>query len=217
MMTIEKNRFNMIEQQIRPWNVSDQDVLNALIVVKREKFFPESQQGLAFFDTELPLPDGSFSLAPKIEARILQELNVKKQESVLVIGAGTGYLPALLGYKARSVLVTEVSAELKELAEKNLRENDVQNVRVVSADGLNTKLDERFDVIVVSGSLEIVPEQLQQQLTIGGRLFVVAGKAPVMYAQITTRETETQFATKTSFETVVAPLPQAVAASKFTF
>lgn len=217
IMTIEKNRFFMIEQQIRPWYVSDQDVLNSLIVVKREKFFPENQQSLAFFDTELPLPDGSHALTPKLEARIIQDLEIKKQESVLLIGAGTGYLAALLGYKARQVTVLESSPELLSIAQTNLRTNDVNNVTLVAANGLVDQHEGYFDVIIIAGSVELVPEHLQQQLTLGGRLYTIVGAEPVMTAQITTRTSEKEFTTRKLFETVVQPLRQSKPLSKFKF
>lgn len=216
-MNIEQARFNMIEQQIRPWNVLDQDVLDMLIVVKREDYFPENQKSLAFFDTELPLLSGVMALTPKIEARILQELSVKKQESVLLVGAGNGYLAALLGHCARQVTVMEAIPEIKALAEDNLNKNGIFNVDVEWGDALLAKNAGTFDVIVVSGSLENIPEQLQQQLAIGGRLFVIVGKNPVMEAQIITRESELFFNTKKIFETSVPPLSQAIPASTFTF
>ena len=216
-MNIEQARFNMIEQQIRPWNVLNQDVLDMLMVVKREDYFPESQKSLAFFDTELPLPSGVMALTPKIEARILQELSVKKQESVLLVGAGNGYLAALLGHCARQVTVMEAIPEIKALAEENLNKNGIFNVDVEWGDALLAKNAATFNVIVVSGSLENIPEQLQQQLAIGGRLFVIVGKNPVMEAQIITRESELFFNTKKIFETSVPPLSQAIPASTFTF
>ncbi|CAN5887711.1 protein-L-isoaspartate O-methyltransferase [soil metagenome] len=216
-MNIEQARFNMIEQQIRPWNVLDQDVLDMLMLVKREDYFPESQKSLAFFDTELPLPSGVMALTPKIEARILQELTVQKTETVLLVGAGNGYLAALLAHRARHVTVMEAIPEIKALAEDNLNNNGIFNVDVEWSDALLAKNAATFDVIVVSGSLEDIPEQLQQQLAIGGRLFVIVGKDPVMVAQIITRESELFFNTKKIFETSVPRLSQAIPASTFTF
>lgn len=216
-MNIEQARFNMIEQQIRPWNVGDQEVLALLALVKREDFFPESQKSLAFFDTELPLPGGAHALNPKIEARIVQAVAVKKNESVLVIGAGSGYLAALLAHQARQVTVMEVNPELKAMAEENLRQNGLTNVDVQCCDALKINHAAGFDVIVVSGSLESLPEQLQQQLTNGGRLFVIVGKAPVMEAQLITRESELFFNASNLFETSVQRLSQAAPLSTFTF
>ncbi|MCU6434661.1 protein-L-isoaspartate O-methyltransferase [Undibacterium sp. Jales W-56] len=216
-MNIEKSRFNMIEQQIRPWNVLDQDVLNLLIVCKRENFFPESQKSLAFFDTELPLAGGAFALSPKLEARIVQEVAAKKSESVWLIGAGTGYLAALLAHQAKHVTVTETNPELIATASKNLRDNDVSNVSIIQANGLTAQQGAAYDVIVVSGSLEIVPQGLQDMLNVGGRLFVVTGQAPVMEAQLIRRESGSSFKATTLFETVVPALPQSGHVSRFTF
>lgn len=216
-MNIEQARFNMIEQQIRPWNVLDQDVLALLGVVKREDYFPEDQKNMAFFDTELALPGGAYSLSPKVEARILQGVAVKKHETVLLIGSGTGYLAALLAQQARHVTVMEAIPELKALAEANLLKNGVSNVDVQWCDALKIKHTNTYDVIVVSGSLESLPDDLQQQLTNGGRLFVVVGKPPVMKAQVVTRESELFFNSSTLFETSVQRLSQAVRESTFTF
>ncbi|MES2071508.1 MAG: protein-L-isoaspartate O-methyltransferase [Pseudomonadota bacterium] len=215
-MNIEQARFNMIEQQIRPWNVLNQDVLDMLVVVKRENFFPESQLGLVFSDTELPLPAGAHSLSPKLEARIMQELAINKHEQVMLVGAGSGYLAALLGHRAAKVTALEVDPELKALAEKNLHKNGVLNVDVVQGDGLQANTPAAYDVVVVRGSLPSVPDSLLQQLKVGGRLFVVVGQLPVMSAQILTR-TATGSKTQVLFETVVQPLRQAVQPSKFTF
>ena len=216
-MNIEQARFNMIEQQIRTWNVLDQDVLALLSVVKRENYFPENQKSLAFFDTELPLPCGTFSLSPKLEARIVQEVTVQKQETVLLIGAGTGYLAALLSHQARHVTVIEAIPEIKALAEENLNKDGIFNVDVEWGDALQAKNTSAYDVIVVSGSLESVPQQLQDSLSIGGRLFVIIGKPPVMSAELITRESELFYNTKKVFETSVPRLPQALPESTFTF
>ncbi|MDO8178197.1 MAG: protein-L-isoaspartate O-methyltransferase [Undibacterium sp.] len=216
-MNIEQARFNMIEQQIRPWNVGDQEVLALLALVKRENFFPENQKSLAFFDTELPLPGGAHALSPKIEAHIVQAVAAKKQETVLVIGAGSGYLAALLAHQARHVTVMEANPEIKAMAETHLRENHVTNVDVQWGDALTAKHINAFDVIVVNGSLEVLPDELQKQLTNGGRLFVIVGKAPVMEAQLITRESELFFNTINLFETSVQRLSQAAPASTFTF
>lgn len=216
-MNIEQARFNMIEQQIRPWNVLDQDVLENLALVKRENYFPEAQKSMAFFDTELPLVAGAFSLAPKIEARIVQEVAPKKSETVLLIGAGTGYLAALLAAMCKHVTVMEVLPEVKALAEQNLRKNGVMNVDVMLGDGLLVNNSMGFDVIVVSGSLELLSPDLQNQLNQGGRLLAIIGKPPIMSAQVITRESELFFSAKTVFETSVQRLPQAKAVSNFKF
>jgi len=216
-MNIEKARFNMIEQQIRPWNVLDKDILDMLIVVKRENYFPQDQKTLAFFDTELPLPDGSKAMSPKLEARIVQEVSPKKQESVLLIGAASGYLAALLASMSSHVTVLETSLVLKELAEKNLAADGVRNVSVLLADGLSGQHTGSYDVIVVAGAVESVPETLKKQLNAGGRLLAIVGKLPVMHAELTTRSADAVFNTRSVFDTVVNAAPGAVPSSQFKF
>ena len=216
-MNIEQARFNMIEQQIRPWEVLDQDVLDLLVVVKREQFVPAAYKDLAFFDTEIPLPGGESMLAPKIEARLLQEANVKKHENVLEIGAGSGYMAALLAHRARHVTTVEIRHELKDLAARNLAVCGVTNVDVVDGDGARGWGAEQYDVIVISGSLPVLPEAFLTQLKIGGRLLATIGEEPVMSAQIVMRLTDTTFETVKLFETSIKPLQNAAAPSQFKF
>jgi protein-L-isoaspartate(D-aspartate) O-methyltransferase len=215
-MNIEQARFNMIEQQIRPTNVSAPEVLALLGIVKREDFFPQEQKSLAFFDTGLPLAAGIVSLSPKLEARIVQEVAAKKTDTVLVIGADSGYLAALLAHQARHVTVMEAVPEVKALAQANILNNGITNVDVQWGDALQNTGFATFDVIVLTGSLESVPPNLQEQLNVGGRLFVIIGKAPVMTAQLISRESELFFNTKQLFETSVAALSQMEPASTFT-
>lgn len=214
-MNIEQARFNMIEQQIRPTNVTSLEVLNLLSTVKRENFFPDAQKSLAFFDTTLPLVNGVASLPPKLEARIVQEVEAKATDSVLVIGSDSGYLAALLAHQARHVTVMEADAALKEFAAGNIKKNGLTNVDVVLGDGLQNKAVATFDVIVVTGSLESLPSNLQEQLNVGGRLFAFVGKAPVMTAQLITHESDLFFNVKILFETSVARLSQAAVESNF--
>ncbi len=217
-MNIEQARFNMIEQQIRPWNVLDQDVLDLLVVVKREDFVPAAYKALAFVDTEIPLPGGEAMFTPKIEARILQEVQLKKHENVLEVGAGSGYMAALLAHKARHVTTIEISPELKALAEANLAKAGIANVTVELGNGLEGYAKGApFDVIVISGALEEVPEALLKQIKVGGRIAAIIGQAPVMSAQVTTRVSDTAYDTVKVFETNVKPLRSAVNASRFTF
>ena len=217
-MNIDQARFNMIEQQIRPWDVLDAEVLDLLHVVKRENFVPEAHKALAFADIEIPLPGGECMLAPKIEARLLQDVAVKKHENVLEIGTGTGYMAALLAHKARQVTSVEISPELKALAEKNLAANGVTNVTVEQGNGAQGwAKGAPYDVIVVSGSLPVLPEALLQQLKVGGRLAVIIGQAPAMKAQLVTRTGDAGYDTRTLFETNVKPLASAVTPSKFAF
>ena len=217
-MNIEQARFNMIEQQIRPWNVLDQDVLDLLVVVKREDFVPAAYKALAFVDTEIPLPGGETMFTPKIEARILQEVQVKKHEYVLEIGAGSGYMAALLEHKARHVTTVEIKPELKELAQANLARAGVSNVSVELGDGSQGwSAGAPFDVIVISGGLESLPEAFLKQVKVGGRIAAIIGQAPVMTAQVITRVSETAYDTVKVFETNVKLLSDSAKHSHFTF
>jgi len=216
-MNIEQARFNMIEQQIRPWNVLDQDVLDLLLVVKREDFVPDAYKALAFVDTEIPLPGGENMFTPKLEARLMQEVLVKKHETILEIGSGSGYMAALLAHKGRHVTTVEIKPELKALAEANLARAGVANVTVELGDGANGwSHGAPFDVIVISGALESLPDAFLKQLKVGGRIAAIVGQAPVMSAQIVTRVSETAYDTVKVFETNVKPLT-AAATSHFTF
>jgi protein-L-isoaspartate(D-aspartate) O-methyltransferase len=206
-MNIEQARFNMIEQQIRPWNVLDQDVLDLLVVVKREEFVPPACRSLAFVDTEIPLAGGEAMFTPKLEARILQEIMLKKHENVLEIGAGSGYMAALLAHKGRHVTSIEILPELKAMAEKNLAAAAIANVTVELGDGsTGWAKDAPYDVIVISGALEVLPEQFLAQIKVGGRIAVIEGTAPVMSANIITRVSEAAYDTVKVFETCVTPL-----------
>ena len=217
-MNIEQARFNMIEQQIRTWEVLDQDVLNLLSIVKREHFVPEAYTALAFADLELPLPNGQHMLAPRVEARVLQELAVKKHESVLEIGAGSGYMAALLAHRAQKVLTVEIDTELAEFARANFVRNGVLNAEVVLGDGARGwAANAPYDVICVSGGLPVVPQELLEQLKVGGRLAAFVGGAPVMEAQIITRIDEKQYRIAGVFETYVEPLQNAVHPPRFKF
>ncbi|MGS0744184.1 protein-L-isoaspartate O-methyltransferase family protein [Glaciimonas sp. GG7] len=221
-MNIEQARFNMIEQQIRPWNVLELDILDLLTVVRREEFVPVAYKSLAFTDTEIPLPgdDGESMFSPKVEARLLQEAAVKKHESVLEIGAGSGYMAALLAHKARHVVTVEIDPVLVALAEKNLSAYGVRNVEVVEGNGAQGWTDGKetsYDVIVISGSLVTLPNVFLTQLKVGGRIVAIIGEAPVMTAQVITRISETAYDTRNLFETSTKPLRNAAPHSVFKF
>jgi protein-L-isoaspartate(D-aspartate) O-methyltransferase len=219
-MNTEQIRFNMIEQQIRPWNVLEKAVLDLLSVVKREAFVPVEHQNLAFFDTEIPLPGGEFMFAPKVEARILQELAVQENDRVLEIGAGSGYMAALLAHQAAHVTTVDINPTLVALAEKNLSAYGITNVDVVLGDGSegwHASEGAQYDVIAVSGALSAVPDALLKQLTIGGRLGVIIGEEPVQVFQVITRTGEDTYETKPVFDLLVKPLISRVVTSQFTF
>ncbi|MBR8057153.1 protein-L-isoaspartate O-methyltransferase family protein [Burkholderia dolosa] len=217
-MNIEKARFNMIEQQIRPWDVLDLDVLGLLSIVKRENFVPAEHRALAFADLELPLPGGRKMLFPRVEARVLQELAVKKHENVLLIGAGSGYLAALLAHRAQHVTAVEIDPAVAKFAEENLRNNGVTNAEVVLGDGSLGWPDKApYDVICVAGGLPVVPQQMLEQLKIGGRLSAFVGGRPVMKAQIITRIDDKQYRVADVFETYVDHLVNTFEPSRFKF
>lgn len=198
-MNIEQARFNMIEQQIRPWEVLDDSVLSLLSVVKREDFVPPAHRDLAFVDMEVPLGHGQSMLAPMVEARILQELAVQRHERVLEVGAGSGYMAALLAHKAQHVTTLEVVPELARFAADNLRRAWVGNATVLEADASQAPaVDAPFDVIVLSGSVAEVPRALLGQLKPGGRLVAIVGQLPIMHAVLVTRAPEPETGSATS-------------------
>lgn len=217
-MNIEQARFNMIEQQIRPWDVLDLEVLGLLSIVKRENFVPAAYRDLAFADLELPLPGGHKMLFPRVEARVLQELAVKKHENVLLIGAGSGYLAALFAARAQHVTAVEIDPVVAKLAEDNLRNNGVTNAEVVLGDGSRGwPAKAPYDVICVAGGLPVVPQEMLEQLKIGGRLSAFVGGRPVMKAQIITRIDDKQYRVADVFETYVDHLVNAIEPSRFKF
>ena len=217
-MNFEQARFNMIEQQIRPWDVLDPSVLALLAVVKREDFVPAAYRNVAFTDVELPLANGQKMLPPRVEARWMQELQIERHEKVLEIGTGSGYMAALLGHKAQQVFSVEKDAALAGAARDALRRNGVLNVTVVEGDGVKGLPGEApFDVILLSGSVPHAPQALLDQLKIGGRMGVIVGDEPAMSARIITRTGEREFTTKNLFETVVQRLDGFDTGSHFTF
>ena len=222
-LDIEKARFNMVEQQVRTWDVLDQSVLDLLFVVKREDFCPLAYRALAFADMEVPLridewDSGELMWAPKLEARILQELAIGAHDRVLEIGTGSGYFAALLAHKANDVVSVEIEPRLKAFGEGNLRRAGVHNVQVKLADASRGFADDApYDVIIATGSLPIVPAALTRQLKVGGRLAAIVGQEPAMVAQIITRVTKNAFDAVKLFETHVNPLLHAERPSNFKF
>lgn len=222
-LDIEKARYNMVEQQVRTWDVLDQSVLDLLFIVKREQFVPPAYRALAFADMEIPLRIGDWDSgermwAPKMEARILQELAIRSYERVIEIGTGSGYMAALLAHKADDVISVEIEPRLKAFGESNLQRAGVHNVGVKLTDGSRGLVDYApYDVMVVTGSLPIVTSSLTDQLKVGGRLAAIVGEEPAMVAQIITRVTEDGYDTLSLFETHVKPLLNAPRPSGFKF
>ncbi len=220
-MPRETARFNMIEQQIRTWEVLDPKVLQLLNDVPRENFVPSEYTGLAFADIEVPIGHGQTMLHPKLEARMLQALNVQSTHSVLHIGTGSGYFTALLASLAKQVVSVEIHAELSTQAAKNLAQNNIQNVTLQVADGTfgyAGKLSQAFyDVIVYTASSPVEPAGVRQQLNIGGCMLIVLGSAPVMQATLIQRVSETGFRQDVLFETCIPELMNAPQAQQFEF
>jgi protein-L-isoaspartate(D-aspartate) O-methyltransferase len=225
-MNLEQARFNMIEQQIRPWDVLDASVLHLLAVVKREDFVPLAHKALAFVDMEIPLTTpldsamrlGQCMLAPRVEARMLQDVAVQKHEKVLEIGAGSGYMAALLAHRAQRVISLEIDATLAQIARTNLQKAGIHNAEVRHADGAKgTPVEGPFDVIVMSGSVAEVPHSLLSQLKVGGRLAAIVGEEPMMRATFVTRLSESDFRTVQPWDIVAARLQNFPEPSHFVF
>ena len=206
-MNIEQARFNMIEQQIRPWEVLDQGVLSLLAVVRREEFVPTAYRALAFIDTEVPLPEHQCMLAPRVEARLLQELLLQPHESVLEVGAGSGYMAALMAHQSQRVAALEIRPALAAMARANLQRAGIDNAQVIEADGAKGHAAQApFDAIVLSGSVSEVPASLLAQLNVGGRLVAIVGQEPVMRAVHIRRVADQQFKRVELFDTVAPRL-----------
>jgi protein-L-isoaspartate(D-aspartate) O-methyltransferase len=217
-MNVEQARFNMIEQQIRPWDVLDQSVLTLLATVRREDFVPPAYRALAFVDTEVPLGHGQVMLAPKVDARLLQELAVQRHETVLEVGSGSGYMAALLGHNAQQVLTMEIRPALATFARDNLRKSGARNVWVREGDGSQgLPAEAPFDVIVLSGSVAAVPPALLDQLKPGGRLAAIVGQEPVMRAMLYTRSGAAAWSETDLFDTVAARLDHFAEPPRFRF
>jgi protein-L-isoaspartate(D-aspartate) O-methyltransferase len=226
-MNIELARFNMIEQQIRPWEVLDPQVLELLAQVRREDFVPPQHRALAFVDTQVPLLGGADAaesacmLEPKVEARLLQELQVQRHEKVLEIGTGSGFMAALLSHRAMQVTTLECRAPLAAMARASLLRNGVGNVSVleVSAEDGARGLPGAapFDVILLSGSVADVPKALLSQLKVGGRLAAVVGDLPIMRARLYTRAAEQAWSDVDLFDTVAPRLEAFPEHARFAF
>lgn len=217
-MNLEQARYNMVEQQIRPWEVLDQEVLDLLMTVKREQFVPPACIKLAFADTTIPLGHGAAMLTPAIEAKFLQALQLRKSDKVLEIGTGSGYMAALLGARSDHVYSVEIEPELAARARANLQRQCADNVTVIEGDGARGwPAQAPYDAIVLSGSVPEIPEALLAQLKVGGRLLAAVGEAPLMQARLVTCVGEGRFQSVTLFETDIPRLRNAQERSKFVF
>jgi protein-L-isoaspartate(D-aspartate) O-methyltransferase len=221
-MNVEQARFNMIEQQIRPWDVLEPGVLALLARVKREDFVPAAHQALAFVDTQVPLiegaPQDACMLEPRVEARMLQELRLLPTDRVLEVGAGSGFMACLLAGLAGDVTSLELNPMLAEQAQENLRRCGVDNARVLQADGsAGLAQDGPYDAILLSGSVAEVPAALLAQLRPGGRLLAIVGQEPIMRARLFTRSADNAFSHVDLFDTVAPRLLNFPEPSRFKF
>ncbi len=217
-MNFEQARTNMVEQQIRTWEVLDQAVLDLLYAVPREDFVPSAYRTLAFADMEIPIGEGEKMMAPRIEARILQELAPHKTERVLEVGTGSGYLTALLAHRAAHVHSVEIRPALAAFGRDNLARHGADSVTLEIGDaarGWPTRAP--YDVIVLTGSTPVLPRVLLDQLAPGGRLFAVVGELPVMVARLVTCSAPGAFSSVELFDTVLAPLANAEQPPRFKF
>jgi len=217
-MDMEQARYNMVEQQIRPWDVLNQNVLDLLFKVRREDFVPEAHRALAFVDMEIPLGHGQAMWTPKLEARVIQEVAIRPTDRVLEIGTGSGYLTALLASEAAEVVSVDIVPEFTAAATQKLRAHGFSNVVLHSGDAARDWPDEAgFDVIVLTGSTPLLSDALVRRLRVGGRLFAITGEAPVMAAQLITCTAPGTTRSVTLFETCVAPLLNAPHPAAFVF
>lgn len=212
-------REQMIEQQVRAWDVLDERVLGIFRKIPRDHFVPAEQRYMAYADLEVPLPKAQHMLRPSVAGRLLQALELRATDRVLEIGAGSGFLTACLASVCAHVESIEVIPELAELAKSNLATLSIGNAHIVTADAFATVAAStpRYAAIAVTGSLPQPDERFQRHLEIGGRLFVVVGEAPVMTAQLIRRTAEDAWTTESLFETVVDPLINARRPQEFTF
>ena len=216
-MDIEQARFNMIEQQVRTWDVLDQDVLDLLFTVRREEFVPAAYRALAFADLEIPLPGGERMWTPKMEARVVQELRLRAGEAVLEIGTGSGYLTALLSSLGTRVTSVEIDPALSAVAAAKLARAGVPPVELIVGDGARGFGSAQYDAIVLTGSTPVLPDAFARQLRPGGRLFAVVGDPPAMTARMVQWAAPGAATTQDLFETVIAPLKNAATPSRFRF
>jgi len=220
-MDFEKARYNMVEQQVRPWDVLNPRVLDVISKIPRENFAPDEYKNLAYVDTRIPL--GSFEehpcimANPNFDGRILQELDVQDEDLVLEIGTGSGYLTACLAKLGRHVDSVDINEDLTAMAENNLQALNINNINLSTGDASKTWEQKRnYDVIAITAAMKSIPASYKKLLKIGGRLFVVTGDAPAMTAHLVTRTDKNKWTVEDLFETSIEPMIQTVK-QKFTF
>lgn len=218
MRDTEQARFNMIEQQIRPWEVLDERVLDLMAEVPREDFVPEAYRSLAYTDTAIPLGNGQVMMPPKLAARILQALDIQPTETVLEVGTGSGYFTALLARLARHVFSVDINPDMTRQAQERLAAHGIHNVTLETGDGARGwERHAPYDVIVLTGSVPLLPDSFREQLRVGGRLLAIVGDSPVMEVKLITRRGESDWSGETLFETDLPPLINAPQPDRFRF
>ena len=217
-MEIKTARFNMVEQQIRPWEVFDKRVLDLMGTAPRHEYVPSAYRNLAFADMHIPLGDGREMMSPKVEARLLQALEIQPTDTILEVGTGCGYLTSLLAQLGAHVYSVETSKALSQIASENLSDHGVDNVELEVGDATKGwDAHQPYDVVLVNGSLPSLPEALCENLGIGGRLAAIVGKSPVMEALLIQRVGQKNWSDVSLFETDLAPLPDTEAPKRFIF
>jgi protein-L-isoaspartate(D-aspartate) O-methyltransferase len=216
-MHTEQAREQMVEQQVRAWDVLDERVLAVMRSVPRERFVPEKQRFLAFADLPIALAHGEHMLRPSVVGRLLQALDLSGSEHVLEVGTGSGFVTACLAATSQTVFSVEIFSDLADLARANLAGLNVANAQVVNDDALQMSQDTRYEAIVLTASLPQYDERWEQQLAIGGRLFVVVGEAPIMEARLVRRLSEDAWTSQSVFETIVGPMHNARRPDEFSF
>ncbi len=215
-MNLQQARFNMVEQQIRTWEVLDHVVLDLLEQAPRHEYVPDAYRNLAYADIAVPLADGEVMMPPRVEARLLQSLSIRAEDRALEIGTGSGFLTSLLASLAREVISVEISDTLAHMGARNLQQHGIANVRLERGDGVHGwEQHAPYDVIAVTGSVPVLEKHFQKQLALGGRLFVIVGEAPAMEALLIRRSGKDQWATESLFETVVPKLKGAKEPERF--
>ena len=218
MTNVELARFNMVEQQVRPWDVLDPQVLDLMESMPREAFVPKGYQNVAYADINIPIGHGEVMLAPKYVGRMLQALNIEDGDVALEVGCGTGYVTALLGKVCREVYSVDIHQDLVDIAASNLNSQNINNITLEvgdAAQGWNAHAP--YDVIFISGSLPVLPDTFQKSLNRGGRMVAIIGDAPVMEAVLITRMGENEWRQEGLFETNIKPLVNSTKPQRFVF
>lgn len=215
-MNLEQARYFMVEQQIRPWDVLDPKILDLLMETPRHKFVPKNYENLAYTDIELPISETSKMMAPKVEAKLLQALAIQPNEKVLEIGTGSGFVTALMSQLAKEVTTIEISTEIQKQAMQRLAAFDNINFKTGDA-SQNWDDNQYYDAILLTGSVDSLPESFKEKLSLGGRLAVVLGDAPAMIAKLITRVSDNEWSEEALFETELERLVNATPKAKFTF